>query len=147
MPSSGTVPSTFWQMLNWGAVDRILWMGVLCLETLCVAFWDRHAPRVGNCSTNVTVFSTAAGVVAVLDNGHCAQPRSDLANVGLKMTVALRAADILLCLLTEVSITPSPSVFPLSDKIALAFNITLINLQPSFCVSVWHGVFNVNFLL
>jgi hypothetical protein len=23
--------SAFWEMLNWGAFDRILWMGVLCL--------------------------------------------------------------------------------------------------------------------
>jgi hypothetical protein len=28
---SGSVPSAFWQMLNWGAVDRILWMGLLCI--------------------------------------------------------------------------------------------------------------------
>jgi hypothetical protein len=27
--SSGNVPSAFWEMLNWGAVDRILWMGVV----------------------------------------------------------------------------------------------------------------------
>jgi hypothetical protein len=30
LPYSGSVPSAFWEMLNWGAVDRILWMGVLC---------------------------------------------------------------------------------------------------------------------
>jgi hypothetical protein len=36
LPSSGSVPSAFWEMLNWGAVDRILWVGVLCLETWCV---------------------------------------------------------------------------------------------------------------
>jgi hypothetical protein len=35
LPSSGSVPSAFWEMLNWGAVDRILWMGVLCLLTWC----------------------------------------------------------------------------------------------------------------
>jgi hypothetical protein len=29
LPSSGSVPSAFWEVLNWGAVDRILWMGVL----------------------------------------------------------------------------------------------------------------------
>jgi hypothetical protein len=33
LPSSGSVPSAFWEMHNWGAVDRILWMGVLCLVT------------------------------------------------------------------------------------------------------------------
>jgi hypothetical protein len=27
------VPSALWEMLNWGAVDRILWMSVLCLVT------------------------------------------------------------------------------------------------------------------
>jgi hypothetical protein len=36
LPSSGSVPSAFWEMLNWGAVDRILWMRVLCLVTWCV---------------------------------------------------------------------------------------------------------------
>jgi hypothetical protein len=45
LPSSGSVPSAFWEMLNWGAVYRILWMGVLCLVTICVAIWDVHAPR------------------------------------------------------------------------------------------------------
>jgi hypothetical protein len=44
LPSSGSVPSAFWELLNWGAVDRILWMGVLCLVMRCV-IWDRHAPR------------------------------------------------------------------------------------------------------
>jgi hypothetical protein len=27
------IPNAFWEMLKWGAVDRILWMGVLCLVT------------------------------------------------------------------------------------------------------------------
>jgi hypothetical protein len=40
LPSSGSVPSAFREMLNWGAVDRILWMGVLCLVTWCVAISD-----------------------------------------------------------------------------------------------------------
>jgi hypothetical protein len=35
LPSSGSVPSAFWEMINWGAVNRILWMGVLCLVTWC----------------------------------------------------------------------------------------------------------------
>jgi hypothetical protein len=39
LPSSGSVPSAFWEMLNWGAVDRILWMGVLCL----VMWWKLWA--------------------------------------------------------------------------------------------------------
>jgi hypothetical protein len=39
LPSSGSVPSAFWEMLNWGAVDRILRMDVLCLVTWCVAIW------------------------------------------------------------------------------------------------------------
>jgi hypothetical protein len=41
LPSSGSVLSAFWEMLTWGAVDRILWMGVLCLVTRC-------APRTGD---------------------------------------------------------------------------------------------------
>jgi hypothetical protein len=39
LSSSGSVPSAFWEMLNWGAVDRILWMDVMCLVTWCVAIW------------------------------------------------------------------------------------------------------------
>jgi hypothetical protein len=35
LPSSGSVPSAFWEMLNWEAIDRILWMGVLCLVAWC----------------------------------------------------------------------------------------------------------------
>jgi hypothetical protein len=35
LSSSGSVPSAFWEMLKWGAVDRMLWMGVLCLVTWC----------------------------------------------------------------------------------------------------------------
>jgi hypothetical protein len=45
LPSSASVPGAFWEMLSWGAVDRILWMGVLCLVTWCVAIWDLHEPR------------------------------------------------------------------------------------------------------
>jgi hypothetical protein len=29
------VHRAFWEMLNWGAVDKILWMGVLCLVAWC----------------------------------------------------------------------------------------------------------------
>jgi hypothetical protein len=42
LPSSESVPSAFGEMLNWGAVDKILWMGVLCLVTWCVTIWDRQ---------------------------------------------------------------------------------------------------------
>jgi Na+/H+-dicarboxylate symporter len=34
--SSGSVPSAFWEMLNWGAVHWILWIGVLCLSDVRV---------------------------------------------------------------------------------------------------------------
>jgi hypothetical protein len=36
LSSSGSVPSAVWDTLNWEAVDRILWMGVLCLVMWCV---------------------------------------------------------------------------------------------------------------
>jgi hypothetical protein len=32
LSSSGSVSSAFWEMLNCGVVDRILWVGVLCLS-------------------------------------------------------------------------------------------------------------------
>jgi hypothetical protein len=46
LPSSGSVPSAFWEMLKWGAVDRILWMGVLCLVTwyACANKLNRFRP-------------------------------------------------------------------------------------------------------
>jgi hypothetical protein len=35
LPSSGSVPRAFWEMLDWGAIDKILKMGVLCLVAWC----------------------------------------------------------------------------------------------------------------
>jgi hypothetical protein len=32
LPSSGSITSAFQEMLNWGAVDRILWMGALVIR-------------------------------------------------------------------------------------------------------------------
>jgi hypothetical protein len=37
LSSSGSISSAFWEMLNWGAVERILWVGGVCLVTWCVA--------------------------------------------------------------------------------------------------------------
>jgi hypothetical protein len=51
LPYSVNVPSAFWEMLNWGSVDRILWMGVLCLMAWCVAIWD-HAPLTHHARTH-----------------------------------------------------------------------------------------------
>jgi hypothetical protein len=36
----GERSSAFWEMLKRGVVDRILWMGVLCLVTWYVAIWE-----------------------------------------------------------------------------------------------------------
>jgi hypothetical protein len=44
LTSSGSVPSAFWELLNWGAVDRILWMVVLCLVMWC-ALAKMHGSR------------------------------------------------------------------------------------------------------
>jgi hypothetical protein len=40
LPFLGSVPSAFWEMLNWGAVDRILCMGLLCIVT-----WKHHVTK------------------------------------------------------------------------------------------------------
>jgi hypothetical protein len=52
LPSSGSVPSAFWKFLNWGAVDRILWIGVLCLVMWCLGsdtcLWVRSSWRIEN---------------------------------------------------------------------------------------------------
>ena len=42
LPSTGRVPSAFWEMFNWRAVDRILRMGVSCLMTWCMAISDQQ---------------------------------------------------------------------------------------------------------
>jgi hypothetical protein len=47
LPSSGCVSSAFWNMLNWGTVDRIMWMNVLCLVTWCLHHVTRQAAVVG----------------------------------------------------------------------------------------------------
>jgi hypothetical protein len=44
LPSSGSISSAFWEMLNWGAVDRILWMGVLCLVMWCACTPQYNTP-------------------------------------------------------------------------------------------------------
>jgi hypothetical protein len=36
LPSSGSIPSAFWEMLEWGAVVRILWMDVLCIVKILI---------------------------------------------------------------------------------------------------------------
>jgi hypothetical protein len=61
LPSSGSVPSVFWEMLNWGAVHRILWMGVLCLVACGVVRGDpdRHA------QAQVTKFAAHACLLKV----------------------------------------------------------------------------------
>jgi hypothetical protein len=41
LPSSGNVPSAFWEMLNWEAVDTILWISMLCLVMWCVVISNR----------------------------------------------------------------------------------------------------------
>jgi hypothetical protein len=45
LPSSGMVPRAFLDMLNWGTVDKILWMGVLFLVTWCLVITTHHATR------------------------------------------------------------------------------------------------------
>jgi hypothetical protein len=60
LPSSGSVPSAFWEMFNWGTVDRILWMGVLYLVTWCAVqiatsvFWSFQVEK-----KNFTLFNRA----------------------------------------------------------------------------------------
>jgi hypothetical protein len=48
LPSTGSVSSAFWEMLSWGTVDRILWLGVLCLMT----WYVRNQTNLGSCSNN-----------------------------------------------------------------------------------------------
>jgi hypothetical protein len=75
LPSSGSVPTAFWEMLNRGVVDRILWMGMLCLVTWCMAIRDHHTPRHWMCyqvkfiTRSVKCMVTTRWVMAWLGNG------------------------------------------------------------------------------
>jgi hypothetical protein len=50
LTSSGRVPSAFWEMVNWAAVDRILWMGVLSTDVVRFTEGTRNAPWGWQCN-------------------------------------------------------------------------------------------------
>jgi hypothetical protein len=43
-----SIPSAFWEMVNWGAIDEILRIGVLCLVTWCTLQATRHNAPIHN---------------------------------------------------------------------------------------------------
>jgi hypothetical protein len=86
LPSSGRVPSAYWEMLNWGVVDRILWMAVLCLVMWCVAI-----------SVFVHLFSSASRFqVRVICNGDGTRWRSCLRQCATSRKVAGLISDCVL---------------------------------------------------
>jgi hypothetical protein len=74
LPASGSVPSAFTEVLNLGAVDRILWMGVLCLVMWCVTISDRLAPRHYTLST-VPQLSISKKVLGTLPEDGNVMPK------------------------------------------------------------------------
>jgi hypothetical protein len=48
--SSDSALSAFWETLNWGAVDRILWMGVLCLVAWCAHHANSRSGQFRGCA-------------------------------------------------------------------------------------------------
>ena len=106
--------------------------------------------NVWNSSSNDTVshlisleFSTAMLFVAVQDNGQCSQPSSDLTNVGFKNDGCIESGSyIVMSAYQSIDYPTHLPAIPLPDSIALAFNITLINLQPSFCVCQFGSEFS-----
>jgi hypothetical protein len=72
LPSSGSVPSAFREMLNWGEVDRILWMGVLCLVTWHVAIsiamhhFTRHNTPIHNILSTSPYWSISQKALGML---------------------------------------------------------------------------------
>jgi hypothetical protein len=56
LTSSGSIPSAFWEIFNWGTVNRILWMGGLCLVTRYIS--TRNAPWRWQCNANKRVGAT-----------------------------------------------------------------------------------------
>ena len=81
---------------------------------------------------------------------YCAQPCADLTNVGFKNDGCIESGSyIVMSAYQSIDYPTHLPAIPLPENIALAFNITLINLQPSFCVcqfgsefSTW--IFNCN---
>ena len=75
---------------------------------------------------------------------YCAQPCADLTNVGFKNDGCIESGRyIVMSAYQSIDYPTHLPAIPLPENIALAFNITLINLQPSFCVCQ----FFLNFLL
>jgi hypothetical protein len=72
LPSSESFPSVFWDMLNWGAVDRILWMGVLCLLTWCVT---RHNTPIHNILSPTPQFSISQKTLGKLPEDGNVMPK------------------------------------------------------------------------
>jgi hypothetical protein len=71
LPSSGSVPSAFSEMLNLEAVDKILWMGVMCLVTWCVHHITRHNTTIHNIlstAPQLSISQKALGTLPEDDN-------------------------------------------------------------------------------
>jgi hypothetical protein len=66
LPSSGSVPRAFLEMLNRGAVDRILWMGVLCLVTCCTHHVTRHNTPIHNIISTAPQLSVSQKALGTL---------------------------------------------------------------------------------
>jgi hypothetical protein len=100
LPSSGSVPNAFWEMLNWGAVERILWMGVLCLVTRCVR------------TTSLDTFpSTIFYRIAALSNLHYSGVDNDREDLSPSFTSKLTSH-----IITEIQNTVSVVIMGSSSK-------------------------------
>jgi hypothetical protein len=89
LPSSGSIPSAFWETLNWGAVDTILWTGMLCLVTWCAHHVTRQHQNFLHCLVYV-VWSTVQNPPSLMQYydsqkliGHQPIPNLEIFNLDL----------------------------------------------------------------
>jgi hypothetical protein len=61
---SGSVSSAFWEMLIWGAVDRMLWMGI-----------NRHNTPIHNILSTASQFSIAQKALGTLPEDGYVMPK------------------------------------------------------------------------
>jgi hypothetical protein len=76
LPSSGSVPNAFSEMLNWGAVERILRMGVLCLVTLVLTHHvTRENTPIHNILSTAPQFSISEKALGTLPDDSNVMPK------------------------------------------------------------------------
>jgi hypothetical protein len=72
LPSSGSVPSAFWEMLNWGAVDKILWRSQIATHHV-----TRHNTSIHNILSTAPQLSISQKALGTLPEVGNVMPKHD----------------------------------------------------------------------